>query len=76
MVLLHNRGHLREIPVPVPKRQFVPDIASNGSPAPHMPKVAQKTKVISEPIRGSQVIGSPKGAFHLIRTHLGGGGGV
>ena len=54
-----NRRHLQEIPVPVTEHQFVPDIASNGSPAPHTPKVAQRPKVISEPIRGSQVIGTP-----------------
>ena len=52
----HNRHHLQEIPVPVTESQFVPDIASNGS---HTPKVAQRPKVISEPIRGSQVIGTP-----------------
>ena len=28
-----NRRHLQEIPVPVTERQFVPDVASNGSPA-------------------------------------------
>ena len=49
-----NRCHLQEIPVHVNERQ------SNGSPAPHTPKVAQRPKVISEPFRGSQVIGSPK----------------
>ena len=52
-----NLRHLQKIPVPVTVRQFVPDLVSNGSPAPHMPKVAQRPKVISELIRGSQVIG-------------------
>ena len=55
-----NRRHLQEIPVPVTKRQSVPDVASNGSQAPHTPKVAQIPKVISEPIRGSQAIGTSK----------------
>ena len=55
-----NRRHLQEIPVPITEHQFVPDVVSNGSPAPHTPKVAQRPKVISEPIRGSLVIGSPK----------------
>ena len=40
-----NRRHLQEIPVPVTERQFVPDVASNGSPAPHTPKVTQRPKV-------------------------------
>ena len=48
-----NRRNLQEIPVPITERQFVPDVALYGSPAPHTPKVAQRTKVISEPIRGS-----------------------
>ena len=43
-----NRHHLQEIPVPVTEGQFVPDVVSNSSPAPHMPKVAQRPKVISE----------------------------
>ena len=55
-----KRCHLQEIPVRVTERQFVPDVASNGSPAPHTTKVAQRPKVISEPIRDSQVIGMPK----------------
>ena len=48
-----NRRHLQEIPVLVTECQFVPDVASYVSPAPHTPKVAQRTKVISEPIRGT-----------------------
>ena len=55
-----KQRHLQEIPVPVTKRQFVPDVVSNGSPAPHTSKVAQSPKVISEPITGFQVIGTPK----------------
>ena len=66
-----NRRHLQEIPVPVTERQFVPDVASNGSPAPHTPKVAQRPKVISEPIRGSQVIGSPKPTVPITTTRSG-----
>ena len=56
----HNRRPLQEVPLPVTKRQFVPDVLSNGSPVPHMPKVFQRPKVICEPIKGSQVIGTPK----------------
>ena len=66
-----NRRHLQEIPVPVTERQFVPDVVSNGSPAPHTPKVAQRPKVISEPIRGSQVIGSPKPTVPTTTTRSG-----
>ena len=66
-----NRRHLQEIPVPVTERQFVPDVASNGSPAPHTPKVAQRPKVISEPIRGSQVIGTPKPTVPTTTTRSG-----
>ena len=46
-----NRCHHHEIPVPVTEHQFVPDVMSNGSPAPHTPKVVHRPKVISEPIR-------------------------
>ena len=66
-----NRRHLQEIPVPVTERQFVPDVASNGSPAPHTPKVTQRPKVISEPIRGSQVIGTPKPTVPSTTTRSG-----
>ena len=66
-----NRRHLQEIPVPVTECQFVPDVASNGSPAPHTPKVAQRPKVISEPIRGSQVIGTPKPTVPTTTTRSG-----
>ena len=66
-----NRRHLQEIPVPVTKRQFVPDVACNGSPAPHTPKVAQRPKVISEPIRGFQVISWPKPTVPTITTRSG-----
>ena len=67
----HNQRHLQEIPVPVTERQFVPDVISNASPAPHTPKVAQTPKVISEPIRGSHVIGSPKPTVPTITTRFG-----
>ena len=66
-----NRQHLQEIPVPVTERQFVLDVVSNGSPASHTPKVAQRPKVISEPIRGSQVIGTPKPTVPTITTRSG-----
>ena len=67
----HNRHHLQEIPVPVTKCQSVQDVRSNGSPAPHTPKVPQRLKVISEPIRGSQVIGSPKPTVPTTTTRSG-----
>ena len=66
-----NQRHLQEIPVPVTQRQSVPDIVSNGSPAPHMPKVTQRPKVISEPIRGSQVIDTPKPTVPTTTTRSG-----
>ena len=66
-----NLRHLHEIAVPVTERQFVPDVMSNGSPAPHTPKVAQRPKVISEPIRGSQVIGTPKPTVPTTTTRSG-----
>ena len=51
-----NQHHLQEIAVLVTERQSVLDVVSNDYPAPHTPKVAQRPKVISEPIRGSEVI--------------------
>ena len=66
-----NRRHLQEIPVPVTECQSVPDVLSNGSPAPHTPKVAQRPKVISEPIRGSQVMGTPKPTVPTTTTRSG-----
>ena len=66
-----NLRHLQEIPVPVTERQSVPDVLSNGSPAPHTPKVAQRPKVISEPIRGSQVMGTPKPTVPTTTTRSG-----
>ena len=69
--LRRNRRHLQEIPVSFTQRQSVPDVVSNGSPAPHKPRVTQRPKVISEPIRGSQVIGSPNPTVPTITTRSG-----
>ena len=49
----------------------MPVVVYNSSPEPHTPKVVQRPKVISEPIRGSQVIDLPKPTVPIKTTRCG-----